>query len=166
MEGIEVKKAKDVLKKLDEARAGNRDAQKEIFRDSAVYSKMYIAMQAKNGDPMALDFLYKRGLTDVDFNDPLCLTIIRKALMKDAGQKDANKRKNYLNSVTKAAIKTGCGQLVGSAVIKGGKELSKLPNKTMKKVKKDTKQSRKNANASMKKHALEENKVDLEDNFD
>lgn len=92
--------AKKAMKTLDQARAGSTKAQVKIFRDSATYAKMYMAMKAKDGDKFAIQLIENRGLTQEDLDRPeMSLRIIRQALMDDAGQKDEAGRANLAMNV-------------------------------------------------------------------
>jgi hypothetical protein len=88
--GMDWQRAKTAMVTIRQAKAGSTEAMVAVFSDSATYAKMYMALQAKTGDPFALSFIKKRGVTqdDIDGSGPLALRLIRKALLDDAGQAD------------------------------------------------------------------------------
>jgi len=64
----QMKLARDLLKK---ARKGDREAQTRIMKESPVYAKMFIAIGATDDppNPIALEFVRQRGLTERDTKD-------------------------------------------------------------------------------------------------
>jgi hypothetical protein len=109
-------RAKTAMVTIQQAKAGDTQAMVEVFSDSATYAKMYMAMQAKKGDPFALSFIKKRGLTqeNIDASDPLALRLIRKALLDDAGQADDDDEASSLMFSVSSAV---LGVNVSSAVL-------------------------------------------------
>lgn len=110
---IDSKTASKAMKTLQQARAGSTKAQKKIFKDSAVYAKMYMAMKAKDGDKFAIQLIENRGLTQEDLDRPeMSLRIIRQALMDDAGQKDESKRANFAMNIATDFLGEGTVNLI------------------------------------------------------
>lgn len=99
MAGIDWKKAKKAQKTKKEARAGSYPARRKIFKDSNSYAKMFIAMAAKKGDEDAKNFIVSRGLTDVDFSDPMSAKIVREALLKKSGQVDDEENESFFHNL-------------------------------------------------------------------
>ena len=86
--GIDWNNAKHAKQVLDMAKAGNRLARVQVFKASAFYAKMYIAVAAKDGEKFALAFIENRGATSFDFTRPMALKILRDYLMNKAEQSD------------------------------------------------------------------------------
>src|SRR5205823_2629849 len=82
--GIEWNEAKKVKSLIKEAQAGNPVARIQLMEDSSRCAKMYIAVLAREGHPLATEFIVKRGYTEADFNDATSLKIIREAMMSSA----------------------------------------------------------------------------------
>lgn len=76
---------------LEEARAGKREARKQIFSESGRYAKMFIAIGATKTPPdvIALKFIQQRGLTEADLADSSTSTyVVRQFLLTKSGEKD------------------------------------------------------------------------------
>lgn len=71
----------------DKARAGDRRAQKKIFKHSGKHAKGLIALMARDRDPVALAYIKSRGLTPemIEKSSP---EIIRMYLLRRAGESD------------------------------------------------------------------------------
>lgn len=85
---IKKKEADTAMETLADARAGSVKAQKKIFKDCAMYAKIYIYIKAKAGDSFCTELIKQRGITDDDLDKPMALLIVQKALLDDAGQVD------------------------------------------------------------------------------
>lgn len=83
---VDWKHANLAMKTLELARAGSRFARVEVFQRADFYAKMYIAILAREGHPIALEFIVNRGLTEEDLNKPTSLRIVREALLKSSDQ--------------------------------------------------------------------------------
>ena len=84
--GIDWGKAKKAKKMLDEARAGNMQAQVEIFEKSNFYAKMYLAILVKAESPLAKKYLVDRGIEEGDLDKPQSLEILRDVMLEAADQ--------------------------------------------------------------------------------
>ncbi len=89
--GIDWSIATKAMKTLDEAQAGNPVARVEIFKECGLYAKMYICVAARDGSPVAKQYIIDRGLTEGDLTRPMVLKILREKLLKKSDQKDESK---------------------------------------------------------------------------
>jgi hypothetical protein len=80
--------AANAKKLIREAQAGNPVARLQLFEDSALYAKMYIALLVQEGNALAKQFIVDRGIEEGDLSSGVGLQILRKALMKGGDQKD------------------------------------------------------------------------------
>jgi hypothetical protein len=80
--------AANAKKLIREAQAGNPVARMQLFEDSALYAKMYIALLVQEGNRLAKQFIVDRGIEEGDLGSGMGLQILRKALMKGGDQKD------------------------------------------------------------------------------
>jgi hypothetical protein len=86
--GIEWGQANSAKELIAQARAGNPVARIELFKDSATYAKLYIAILAREGDSTAVDFVEKNGIDETTIaNKANAIWILEKALRADSGQK-------------------------------------------------------------------------------
>lgn len=89
MSGIKWNDAKTAQQLLFEAQAGNPQARQQILANSSYYAKMYIAILAREGNPLCVEICVKRGITERDLkNEVIALDILQKALMKHSEQTD------------------------------------------------------------------------------
>jgi hypothetical protein len=86
--GIEWGIAKQARGLIKEAQAGNPVARVQLFENSALYSKMYIALLDQDGDVLAKKFIIDRGIEEGDLTGAMGLKILREAMLESAEQKD------------------------------------------------------------------------------
>lgn len=86
--GIEWGQANSAKELIAQARAGNPVARITLFKDSATYAKLYIAILAREGDKTAVEFVEKNGIDETTIaNKANAIWILEKALRDDSGQK-------------------------------------------------------------------------------
>lgn len=89
---IEWSQANVAKKLIKEARAGSPSARIELMSECGLYSKMYIAILAREGHPKATEFIVDRGIEEADLEGgPLGLKIVVDEMLKDADQPDETK---------------------------------------------------------------------------
>lgn len=86
--GIDWGKARKAKKLVEEAQAGNMEAQVEIFEKSGFYAKMLLAISVKEGGALAKKYVVDRGLEEGDLDKPQSLEILRDAMLDHAEQKN------------------------------------------------------------------------------
>jgi len=84
--GIDWSAVKKAKKTLQDAQAGSMEAQVQIFEDSNFYAKMYLAILAKEKNPLALKYLVDRGIEEGDLDKPTSLELLRSVLLETAEQ--------------------------------------------------------------------------------
>lgn len=101
---VDTAQAKQCEATLKRARAGDREARKEIFANSGRYAKMFIAIGATKTPPdeIAVKFVTQRGMTDADLNDSSTGTfVVRQYLLTKSGEKDGHE--TILDTIGEAA---------------------------------------------------------------
>mmetsp|Transcript_21069 Transcript_21069/g.34869 ORF Transcript_21069/g.34869 Transcript_21069/m.34869 type:complete len:697 (-) Transcript_21069:30-2120(-) len=146
--GVDWKKAEKANKTINEARAGNNKARIKVFKHSNLYAKQYMAIMAKKGDPIALDYLQSRGLTEVDFTGPMSTKILRQALLKKAGQHDEEEDRNFMHNLA--------GKFLGPSL---KKKLRKKKKKSSEEKGNKNQNEQKNASKKSKKKTKKKNKL-------
>lgn len=117
-EGVNWDIARDVKGLIRAAQAGDPVARLTLMEKSGLYAKSYICILAREGNPLAREFIVDRGLTDADIARPhVSIALLREVLLKDADQRDET-------------TVTGAGQ-VGRALLGEGAvaALGKIGNK-------------------------------------
>ncbi len=105
--------ARQTLKK---ARAGDMVSQQLIFRQSAYYAKMFIALLAKDGDKLAVKFLVDRGYSESDLKrEDVSIAILRDALVNLAGDSNAHDPSAATTRAGHLAQSAGLGQVTQAA---------------------------------------------------
>ena len=96
-EGINEAMLKDARDTLKKAQAGDRKAQIQIMEKSPLYAKMLIAVGCTNEppDPIALEFVRQRGITEKDIRDAgtskyIVRRFLRKKLLAHAEESDSH----------------------------------------------------------------------------
>jgi len=116
---IEWAQAKSAKELLAEARAGNPVARIEIFKNSATYAKLYVAILAREQDPTALAYVEKNGIDETTIaNKANAIWILEAALRAESGQKaDDEVADGWLDANTGGAISKikKVGAVIGSA---------------------------------------------------
>ena len=84
--GIDWSAAQKAKKTLEEAKAGNYQAQVEVFDDLNFYAKMYLAIMVKEKNPQAAKYLVNQGIEEGDLDGATSLGILRDHLMESAEQ--------------------------------------------------------------------------------
>jgi hypothetical protein len=79
---------------------------------------------AKKKDPIALDYLQSRGLTEVDFSGPMSTKILRQALLKKADQHDEAEDTDFFHNLA--------GKFLGPSLKTKLREKSKKKTKAKK----------------------------------
>ena len=110
--GIDWGKANKAKKMLAEARAGNMEAQVEIFEKSNFYAKMFLAISVKEGSPLAKKYVFDRGIEEGDLDKPQSLEVLRDAMLDAADQDNEQETEDSLamhfgGSLAKLAVGTG-----------------------------------------------------------
>jgi hypothetical protein len=118
--GIDWSQAKKAKALLAEARAGNMEAQVQIFEKSNLYAKMLLAISVKEGSPLAKKYVFDRGIEEGDLNEPLALEILRDAMLDAAEQSndqevEDNIVMHFTGRLGKAVV--GVGKATGDAVV-------------------------------------------------
>lgn len=111
---IEWGMANTAKKLISEAQAGNPIARMQIFENCNLYAKMYIAILAREGKPLAQKFLVQRGIEEGDLDGAMALKVLREAMLSDVGQKDETQ-------VADNWAEANAEGLLGSGVMKAGK---------------------------------------------
>src|SRR5262249_4898166 len=114
---IDWKHAKNAMKLLNEAQAGNPIARTEIFKNCHIYAKMYLCVLAREKDPIAHEFIVNRGLTEPDLSRSQALLVLSQKLMKKAEQKDDRKSTKFGEVAT--------SDLLGESTLKIGKAIGR-----------------------------------------
>lgn len=104
---LDKKKATKAAEMLMKARAGDRKAQVNIFKNAAKYAKMYIAMGALGGDHACVQFIENRGISADLEQNPLALKTVRELLMAHAEQHDNETRLGLMRNFGRTAIPLG-----------------------------------------------------------
>jgi hypothetical protein len=86
--GINWAEAKRAKEMVEQARAGNPIAKVEIFKNSNTYAKMYLVQLAKEGDPLAEQFIVSKGISEDNLTTGVAEKILMQALLKASGQED------------------------------------------------------------------------------
>jgi len=106
--GIDWNIARNAKQLIQEAQAGNPIARLQIMEDSGLYAKMYIAILAKEGNPMATKFIVDRGITEADVRNPaMALSVLREAMLQHANQRDETEVSDNLGSELGESIGAG-----------------------------------------------------------
>lgn len=117
-DGIEWGQANSAKQLIAEARAGNPVARIELFKDSATYAKLYIAILARDGDSTAVDFIEKNGIDETTIaNKANAIWILEKALRADSGQRlDEEVPDGLVDALTGGMLSKiqSAGQTIGS----------------------------------------------------
>lgn len=102
--GINEKLMADCREMLEKARKGDRNAMMDIMSQSPMYAKMFIAIGATKepADPIALEFLRQRGITEKDLKDEgtskwIVRRFVRTQLLEKSDEKDSHD--SYFKSV-------------------------------------------------------------------
>ncbi len=94
--GIDWGKANKAKKMLAEARAGNMEAQIEIFEHSNLYAKMFLAISVKEGSPLAKKYIIDRGIEEGDLDKAQSLEVLRDAMLNAAEQSNEQETEDSL----------------------------------------------------------------------
>ncbi|MBL8800009.1 MAG: hypothetical protein JNM56_39365 [Planctomycetia bacterium] len=121
--GIEWNIARNAMKMLEEAQAGNPVARVEIFKHCGLYAKMYICIAAQKGDQVAVEFIVNRGIDEEALQKrAIALKVVREALLGKSDQKDESKNTNLGGVLVENLIHKDARKVVA------GKKTPKAPN--------------------------------------
>lgn len=106
--GIDWSRSKEARETLERARGGDPLAQQLVLKQCSFYAKMYLAILAKDGDPLATKYLIKEGIRENDLKkESISTKILADALMKSSKQVNEEEvPESLFDALTNNAIDT------------------------------------------------------------